>query len=174
MYDKLNACRSGGTPLVPWVASKAATPGVLASPAAGKCYASLVFDINTTVTGTPANPTTIYVEGDITVGPGIKVNAASATPSAPSLLIYSVGPRVAFDGSGATGPTLGAGLWAPLAECATNSALRPVSIYGAIACTRLGNGGAWKFYYDDVFAVNAATLGGPKVWNLVQIDGGKW
>ena len=173
MIDKLNACaKSNGNQLVAWVSSRAKIPGQLSAPPAGVCYETLNFDRDTTVSGTSAAPTVVYVRGDITVGPAVKVNIDSAAPAAPALLIYSTGGRVTFDGTGASGPVMAAGLWAPLAECATNGAFRPVSFFGSLVCSQIANNAPWRFNYDDQFAENAQTLGGPKAWSIVAIDGG--
>ncbi|HEU0132829.1 MAG TPA: hypothetical protein VFQ85_17755 [Mycobacteriales bacterium] len=168
--DQLAACASVET-LPDWVAS--ANSGTIAPRGFGVpwCFNTLTFDVNTTVTGTDANPVVIFVKGQIDIGQGINVNCGTcsntpATPTASNLLIYSAGSTDTESvGIGNQSKFAGA-IYAPRAGCLGNPSAAQADIYGALICGSIGritsgNQGGWSFHFDD--ALTSIGTGGYRI-----------
>lgn len=152
----LTRCAQAGNPPRAWIASQHG--GVLtATGPGGACYASLDFNENTTVTATPGNPVILYVAGNITVSPGVTVNdpSGTATPSAPSLIVYTRGGQV----------SLGTGLAVDAPYTANPQQIEAITAYCAANSTGLAAQGSC--YEKD--HVNGACAGpAPIVARCVQ------
>jgi hypothetical protein len=95
------------------------------------------------VSGTPSNPTKVYVEGNITTDLSAYWNYGTTTqPTASALQLYSLGTNVTFG----VKSKVAASVWAPLAACAGGA---QVEIYGALVCSSVDNVGNWQFHYDQ-------------------------
>jgi len=156
-----------GTPRA-WVASReraaaGTATAVLPVVAAGSCYSSMVFDYETTVpAATTANPVRLFVTGDITVRPGVRVNfpaAGTPLPNSRTLQVYSLGDTVTVMGGtgSSTAPKMGWTFSAPLADCVgvPPGGLSPASVpsdsvfvYGSMACDTISAPGGWRLFYD--------------------------
>lgn len=132
----------GGT-LTDWVAS--ANGGVLTP--GTHCYKSMSFDVATTNQGTDANPTIIYVTGNVSVDNHLNVNipASPTLPNAQALQIYTLGDSIAIGNHSA----IGAAIWAPHADCGGNPSNAQADVWGALVCSSISNQGGWGFHYDD-------------------------
>ena len=151
LLDAQAACASAGRPAVPWRASQQLNQTLTPVAGTGRCYSSMNFDVNTTVTGTPSAPVVVYVTGDVIVGSGVSVNypTATATPVTGNFVIYSTGKRVALGNSTSDTTTVVWALWAPNADCAGNPSNAHATIYGAMVCSTVANQGGWQMHYDD-------------------------
>lgn len=154
-----------------WTASEAAgTSSTATLPAGSACYDNVTFDRNTTVTGTPATPTVLYVRGSVTVMPGVSVNAASTSPySAQLQILSSASTPVTIQAGSQTNQTSAAWqLWAPNATC-TVTGNGPVSLYGSITCNRFAPTGPVALLFDRSAAATPITVPATStatVWQL--------
>lgn len=154
-----------GKDIKPWIASENGTTPTLTG-GTDMCVSSLLFDRNTVVNASPANPVRIYVtghgtgaspaasgsDGAITVLPGVSVNAAASAPVSTNLLIYAKSANVTLLSGGAAHTRVAWGLWAPNANCGGQDPAasgRIVHIYGAMTCGRISTGNAWYLHYDE-------------------------
>lgn len=151
-----------------WTASVAAGAATTATlPAGAACYDNVVFDRNTIVNGTPTSPTVLYVRGSVTVSPGIKVNAASASPYSSQLVIQSASDAaVSIQTDPSADPTQVAWqLWAPKATCGT-SGDGNATFFGSITCARFAPSGTTLLAFDRSAAASASAVGVTTVWHL--------
>lgn len=145
--EQLDAC---GSPLESWTASEdGSTLGVTGTDTV-LCYEDMTFDTATTVAGNVE----LYVSGRISFANDVKVNCAdcveepvlgSAKPDARALSMYSTGDQVVVGNH----TYVGAGIYAPKADCEGNPSNAQGHIYGSMICGKITNQGGWNFYYDD-------------------------
>lgn len=125
--------------------------------AAGTTYCFSSINLPTraapTVLGTAANPTKVYVEGNVTLDLSAYWNFATTTsPDASGFQLYSLGSSVNFG----VKSKIAAAIWAPLASCLGGA---QVEIYGSMVCSVVDNVGNWTFRYDQ---------------RLTSVGGGGW
>lgn len=154
-----------GKDIKPWIASENGSTPTLTGGTV-MCVSSMLFDRNTVVNGSPANPVRIYVtgagtgaspaasgsDGSITVLPGISVNVSGNTPVSTNLLIFAKSADVTLLSGGATNTRVAWALWAPNADCGgqdPSASARYVVIYGAMTCARISTGLTWYLRYDE-------------------------
>ena len=147
--DQLAAC--GGGPFPSYTTSVDGSVLGTAGATTVKCVENLHFDTDTTVAG----PIEFYVNGEVstanhTGSDDLQINCSgcvpgSSAPDSKNLTIYSVGPRVIIGNHN----SIGAGIFAPLAECVGNGSNAQTQVYGSMTCDSIANQGGWKFHFDD-------------------------
>ncbi len=158
--QQIAACEAAG-PLGTWKAS--ARGANLIGTGAPQCFDSVIFDVNTTVTGTAI----LFVKKSVSFETGVRVNCQSCPttlPSASKLQIFSAGTADPNDASNDTQNVaignqsyIGAAIYAPRAACLGNPSAAQADVYGALICGSVGritsgNQGGWAFHYDDALA----------------------
>lgn len=151
--DALAACAATGRPAKAWIASRdgaslTATPG-------GLCFTSMLFDTDTAIVATAAQPALVYVSGNVNIANGVTVNATGTAPASGLLQVFTQGTRVSIGNQ----THVGAALWAPNATCAGNPSNAQAQIYGSMVCDTLSNQGGWQIHYDDALPGGTAPAG---------------
>ncbi len=167
-----NACPQQNYPV--WIAS--ANGGVL-SPG---CYNSLVFDTNTTIAPgySSTNPDVVYIKGDVTVNPGVKVNDGT---SPEALRIYSQGGTKAEfqQGTDPNYPTKFSGIVAgSVLTCTDDTTSSSVAtgtpnlyIYGSLACDQVNLGGGTQVWWDELSSnIAGNTQNVRRLWYTVKYE----
>lgn len=136
-----------------WKASE--NDGVLV----GGCYNSLIFDQDTTTptSATEDTPAIVYIKGDITVNPSVKVNYGK-TPLA--LRIYSQGGQDAkFNQGTIDKPTrVSAYIAGSVLRCTDGTDATSTQqgmtlyLYGSLACDTINVGGGTQIWWDELSA----------------------
>ena len=162
--DRIIASPDCPKPLKDWVASDVDSPRLRAHKT--HCYSSMTFDENTSVNA--SGTASVYVDGPITVAPGVEVNnAPSSSPDTSALKIYSKGAVVSLNGGSSADPTVVAwALWAPNAACATNLPTGVVIAYGSMVCQKISTRGTFSAQWDYRLRSTPSELAGLRVWEI--------
>lgn len=162
-YDGANKTLVGLSQADPANGKSAGQPYVFRS---AKLYST------TTIAGTPADPTVIYLTGELTAPAHSQINfeADPTTPAlkrpkpAPGLLIYStmVGNAVQFP----TDVQIAAGVYAPNGTFSGGS---QGEIFGALVADTIRTTGGWKFHYDET--MNELKGGTLRAVDWVEVGG---
>lgn len=164
-----------------WIASQKG--GAYSPTDSTKCWGNVVFDINTSVPYqfSSGNPAYLYAKGNVTVKPGVQVNAATSTDSGPlKLRIYSRGGTTGvFEAGSSVNPTKFVGLFmgsAMKCEVGKDTTAKGTDattiIYGALACDTVNmNAGSTLWWDEQTSQITGDSDAQTKfIWSTVSYD----
>lgn len=155
VYDRHQQCEDAGITPTTLKASNL-SGSIPPHPDGFYCATDVIFDVDTTITGTEDDPVIIYATGDVLVpnshtsvncdvGCEGNPNTTGMSPEPMALQIYTTGSRVEF----ANQSEMAAAIYAPNATCQGAPSNAKVEFYGALFCATVTNQGGWEFYFDE-------------------------